>query len=54
MEGPPLHTKSHQEDAALPRKGRITRSDLKRKWPNHVALLAEKLRDSVRAYQFHA
>jgi hypothetical protein len=43
MERPPLHTRSrHEADTAIRRKGEITRNDIKRKWPRHVALPGER------------
>jgi hypothetical protein len=48
MERPPLYTRSrHEVDTAIPRKGEISLGDLKRKWPHHVALPAEKMRAPV-------
>jgi hypothetical protein len=48
MERPPLHTGSrHEADTALHCKGEITRNDIKRKWPHHMALPGEKVRDRV-------
>jgi hypothetical protein len=43
MERPPLHSRSrHEADTAIRRKGEITRNDIKRKWPRHVALPGER------------
>jgi hypothetical protein len=48
MERPSLHTRSqHDADTAIPREVEITRGDLKPKFPHHVALPAEEVRDPV-------